>query len=118
MEQFVKDLVKKYEGKTPYEKLALTDSQKAAVSELEAAIRKCRSEHVAFVQSDYATYAINNEDVYDFDCEYHDYSCEDIDMSKLQRIDWNAYEKFDGTEECTVSFYSLTFPEGGEGIVY
>lgn len=118
MEQFVKDLVKKYEGKTVYEKLALTEKQQAAVAELEAAIKKCKDEQVAFVESDYATYAINNEDVYDIDCNYDDYSCEDIDLSKLRRIEWNTYQKFDGTNDCLVSFYSTAFPEGGESIIY
>jgi len=118
MEQFIKDLVKKYEGKTAYEKLALTEKQQAAVAELEAAIKKCKDEQVAFVQSDYATYAINNEDVYDFDCNYSDYSCENVDLSKLRRIEWNVYKKFDGTNDCMVSFYSTTFPEDGDGIIY
>ena len=118
MEQFIKDLVAKYGGKTPYEKLALTEEQKQAVAELEAAMKKCRDAHVGFVEIDYATYAYNNEDVYDFDCNYNDYSCCDINLTKLHRVRWVSQKMLNGNTDCTVSFYSTTFPEGGEGILY
>lgn len=106
MDQFVKDLVRKYEGKTPYEKLALNERQKAAVAELKAALKKCKLEQVAFVKSGNDTYVINDEDVMDFDCQYDDYSCEEIDSTKLQKLDMRLrfYEIMDGKVTCTVSF--------------
>ena len=120
MEQFIKELVKKYDGKTPYEKLALTEIQNTALSELVAAFKKCKDAGVAFVKTDYATYAYNSEDVYDMDCTYNDYSVCDIQLEKLQKVDAdvNITELFNGLNECSVSFYSTTFVEEGEGILY
>lgn len=120
MNKALEKLVRKYKDKSPYEKLALTEKQKVAVAELETAIKKCYDYQVAFVCSDYGTYAFNREDVYDFNCLYNDYSCRDVELSKLHKVKMDArdYEKFDGTNDCTVSFYSTTFTEGGEGIIY
>ena len=113
MDENVKRLVEKYGSMTPYEKLALTDEQKLAVEELEAAIKKCREANVGFVQTDYACYAYNDEDVYDIDCTYDDYSVCDINLTKLQRVSWNGHEVWSGKSECAVAFYSMTFPEPG-----
>lgn len=99
--------------------MALTTEQKQAVANLEAAMEKCRELEVAFIKDDYGTYAYNNEDVYDIDCSYNDYSVRDIELGKLQCIEnLNVYELFGGQSECAVSFYSTTFPSGAEGILY
>lgn len=109
MEQFVEDLKKKYEGMTPYQKLALSSEQDAAVKELEAAYKKCLDMGIGFGQNDFATYAYNDEDVYDFDTCYSDYSVCDVELEKLRKVDVCFHDTLASQETVEVSFYSTTF---------
>jgi hypothetical protein len=111
MDENIKRLVEKYSGKDAYGKLALTTEQEQAVVELEAAIKKCCDAQVGFVQSDYGCYAYNEEDVYDMDCNYDDYSVCDVDLSRLRKVEMSVHEMWNGKNETGVSFYSTVFPE-------
>ena len=114
MERFIEDL-KKYEGMTPYQKLALSDEQEKAVAELELAYRKCKEADVGFCRNNSATYAYNDEDVYDFDACYGDYSVSNIELEKLRKVDVCFAETM-RQRDADVSFYSTTFL--AEGITH
>lgn len=116
MEKFIENLKKKYEGMPPQQKLALTPEQETAVAELEAAFKKCMAMGVRFAQNDFATYAYNNEDVYDFDACYDDHSVCDVELAQLRRIDMSLHDLLAGRETVPVSFYSTTFL--AEGITH
>lgn len=95
---------------TSYEKLALSEEQNNILAEFEKAYKKCRDAGIAFVETETTTYAINDKDVYDFDCAYDDYSVREIDVQTLRKINLRNYQVECGHEEnCLVSFFSTVF---------
>lgn len=98
--------------------LQLKPHQEAAYKDLIAAWRKCRDAGIALINAGDSIHVVDDEDIYDVDANYNDYSIVEVNVKELRETPIRCYNVEGDAEKCRIALYSTKFPEGGKGIIY